>query len=161
MKQINQYSTVSRIIITLSLCGLTCSIVALFFLNSHKQADELVTLDSYILEVSEIQNQKSLETIKQLDLVAPSENNSIEQAQQVQASTTELINSEQSHEQKININTATIEQLQQIKGIGPSKAKAIIEEREKGGPFKSIEEITRVKGIGKKTFESIKESLVN
>ena len=58
---------------------------------------------------------------------------------------------------KININTATSEQLQALSGIGEVKANAIIEYRNTYGAFGSIEEITNVKGIGEKTYEKIKE----
>jgi len=59
--------------------------------------------------------------------------------------------------QKININTATQSDLETLPGIGPAKAGAIIQDREKNGPFKSVEEITRVTGIGEKTLEGIRE----
>ncbi len=59
--------------------------------------------------------------------------------------------------EKININTANLEELQKLPGIGPSKAQAIIDYREKVGEFKSIEEIKNVKGIGEKTYEKLKE----
>ena len=61
---------------------------------------------------------------------------------------------------KIDINTATSEQLQQLKGIGPSKAKAIIEDRELKGKYKNIADIKRVKGIGEKLYAGIQESIV-
>jgi competence protein ComEA len=60
---------------------------------------------------------------------------------------------------KININKATVEQLTELKGIGEAYAKKIIEYREKNGPFKKIEDIMEVKGIGTKTFESIKDQI--
>ena len=56
----------------------------------------------------------------------------------------------------VNINTATLEQLQTLPGIGESKAKTIIDYREKNGDFKSIEELLNVDGIGEKTYEEIK-----
>jgi competence protein ComEA len=59
--------------------------------------------------------------------------------------------------QKININTANEALLETLPGIGPSKAKSIIEYRSQNGPFKSIEEIKNVSGIGNKTFEQIKD----
>ena len=62
-------------------------------------------------------------------------------------------------EKKININTANSEELQLLKGIGPSKAKAIIEYREAYGGFLVLEEIMEVKGIGQATFNSIKDSI--
>jgi competence protein ComEA len=58
---------------------------------------------------------------------------------------------------KININTASSEELAQLKGIGPSYAARIIEYREKNGPFKTPEDLIQVPGIGQKTFDANKE----
>ncbi len=58
----------------------------------------------------------------------------------------------------ININTAGLEELQSLKGIGPAKAQAIIDYRDKYGGFVSPEEITEVKGIGEGTYQKIKEA---
>ena len=60
------------------------------------------------------------------------------------------------HGKKININTATEEELESLKGIGPATAKNIISYREEYGGFSSIEEIKNVKRIGDKIFEKIK-----
>ena len=57
---------------------------------------------------------------------------------------------------KVNINKATIEELVQLKGIGQKYAKRIVDFRDKNGPFKNIEDIMNVKGIGPKKFELIK-----
>lgn len=57
----------------------------------------------------------------------------------------------------VNINTATEEELEALPGIGSSKAKAIIEYREKNGEFKTIEDLKNVEGIGTKMYEAIKE----
>ena len=59
----------------------------------------------------------------------------------------------------ININTATAAELQQLPGIGPAKAAAIIAEREKNGPFQTIDELTRVSGIGPNTLNVIRDYL--
>ena len=59
--------------------------------------------------------------------------------------------------EKVNINKATAEQLMEIKGIGESYAKRIVEYRDKNGPFKKIEDIMQVQGIGEKKFEAIKD----
>uniref|UniRef100_A0A7C4JU80 Helix-hairpin-helix domain-containing protein n=1 Tax=Thermodesulfobacterium geofontis TaxID=1295609 RepID=A0A7C4JU80_9BACT len=60
---------------------------------------------------------------------------------------------------KIDINQATVEELEKLPGIGPKIAKNIVEYREKNGPFKSIEELLKVKGIGPKKLEQIKKYL--
>lgn len=60
---------------------------------------------------------------------------------------------------KISINTATLEELQTLTGIGKSKAEAIIEYRTKNGLFKTIEDIKNVSGIGDAAFEKIKDSI--
>jgi comEA protein len=62
--------------------------------------------------------------------------------------------------EKINLNSATAEQLQSLPGIGPATAKSIIEQRNKVGKFNRIEEIINVKGIGEKKFQKIKDRLV-
>lgn len=59
----------------------------------------------------------------------------------------------------VDINTATAEELQSLPGVGEATARAIIEERERGGPFTSIEDIMRVSGIGEKKFERMRERI--
>ena len=56
---------------------------------------------------------------------------------------------------KVNINTATAEELETLKGIGPAKARAIVAYRDANGPFSSVEELTNVSGIGEKTLANI------
>lgn len=60
---------------------------------------------------------------------------------------------------KVNINTASINELDTLSGIGPSKAESIIKYREENGTFKSIEEIKNVTGIGEALFEKFKENI--
>jgi len=59
----------------------------------------------------------------------------------------------------LNINTADQEQLQALSGIGPAKAAAIIEYRESSGPFKSVDELAQVQGIGSRMVESLREQI--
>ena len=60
---------------------------------------------------------------------------------------------------QVNINTANVEELDTLKGIGPAKAQAIVDYREKNGPFKFGEDLTKVKGIGPKIMEKIKDEI--
>lgn len=57
---------------------------------------------------------------------------------------------------KINVNSATAEQLETLPGIGPVLAKSIIEDRQRRGPFRSLADLDRVKGIGPKTLENLR-----
>jgi competence protein ComEA len=59
----------------------------------------------------------------------------------------------------VNINTATVEQLDKLPGIGPKVAARIIEHRQKNGPFKKVEELMNVKGIGEKSFLKLKSQV--
>ena len=59
----------------------------------------------------------------------------------------------------ININSASLTDLQKINGIGEVKAQSIVDYRDKNGGFKSIEDIKNVEGIGDKTFEKIKDKI--
>jgi competence protein ComEA len=60
----------------------------------------------------------------------------------------------------VNINSASQKQLEELPGVGPAKAKAIIDYRKKNGPFKTTEDIKKVEGIGDATYDQIKGDLV-
>ncbi|HEV8375877.1 MAG TPA: helix-hairpin-helix domain-containing protein [Candidatus Polarisedimenticolia bacterium] len=61
---------------------------------------------------------------------------------------------------RVNLNTATVDELTTLPGIGPSYAKRIVEFREKNGPFKKVEDLLNVQGIGEKTLEKIRDRVV-
>lgn len=59
----------------------------------------------------------------------------------------------------VNINTATPGELDGVKGIGPSKAQAIVDYRTKNGPVKSLDDLKNVKGFGEKSIAKLKGEL--
>jgi len=56
---------------------------------------------------------------------------------------------------QVNINTATVQELQLLPRVGPALAQRIVDFRSANGPFKAPEELTRVKGIGEKSFAGL------
>lgn len=60
---------------------------------------------------------------------------------------------------KININTAQASTLQQLDGIGPSKAQAIIDYREHNGAFRTLADLAKVRGIGEQTLEANRDRI--
>lgn len=60
---------------------------------------------------------------------------------------------------QVDLNAGTAKELQQLPGIGKGLAKRIVEYRTTNGPFKTVEELMKVKGIGKKTFAKMEERL--
>jgi competence protein ComEA len=59
----------------------------------------------------------------------------------------------------VNINTAAATELQALPGVGPATAARIIEYRQKNGPFKKLEELMNVRGMGEKTFLKLRPQL--
>ncbi|WON74674.1 ComEA family DNA-binding protein [Nitrosospira sp. Is2] len=59
----------------------------------------------------------------------------------------------------VNINTATQAELESLQGIGPAKAKAIVDYRKKNGPFKSADDLQNVNGIGPATMKRLRKDV--
>lgn len=59
----------------------------------------------------------------------------------------------------VNINTATVAELDAVKGVTPKQAAAIVEYREKNGPFKSVDELKKVKWFGEKSVAKLRSGL--
>ena len=70
-----------------------------------------------------------------------------------------LIAEEQATEGRVNINTAGLEELMALPGVGEVRAQAIIDDREANGPFVYPEELTRVRGIGEKTLAGLLDQI--
>jgi competence protein ComEA len=59
----------------------------------------------------------------------------------------------------ISLNTATVEQLDQLEGIGPTTAQKILDWRKEHGGFRSVDDLNQISGIGPKRFESLKQKV--
>ena len=104
----------------------------------------------YVYDNSEIKNNDSLSCNNICNIEVIEVNNCIENND---------TNNKESSNALVNINTATIEELLTLTGIGESKAKSIIEYRSTNGSFKAIEEIKNVSGIGEALFNKIKDKI--
>ena len=60
-------------------------------------------------------------------------------------------------EERLDLNTASVEDLQRLEGIGPALAEAIVRDREENGSFQSVDDLIRVSGIGEKRLEAIRD----
>lgn len=113
---------------------------------SQKLVSEMVIYVYSNLEINKGNKSLSCDTICQTQVIEI--NNCIPEI------TTKVINTG-----LININTATITELQTLSGIGESKAQNIIDYRTQNGNFKSIEEIKNISGIGDALYEKIKDKI--
>ena len=101
-------------------------------------------------EVADFKKTKEIEKQVEERCVQKDENSLVNDA---------CINSSSVSNGKVNINTASIDELKNLTGIGEKKAKDIISYREKNGSFNSIEDIMKVSGIGESSFVQIKEDI--
>lgn len=63
------------------------------------------------------------------------------------------------HQESININTADVQELTKLKGIGEKKAEAIVAWRKENGNFKTVDQLVEVKGIGEATLTANRENI--
>lgn len=119
---------------------------------SKKITDEMVIIIYSREQVSNFEKTKELENYLQ-KMCAENEEYSLKNDACIATNNVEKVSG------KININTASIDELTTLTGIGESRAKDIIKYREDNGPFKSIEDIKNVSGIGDSTFDNIKENI--
>ena len=117
---------------------------------SKKIWDEMVIIIYSKEEVQEFEKTKEIEKQVQ-NLCVQKEENVVQNDA--------CITTSQSSTYKISLNTASLEELMSLKGIGEAKAKDIITYREENGSFKTIEEIMNVPGIGESRFAAIKEDI--
>ena len=132
---------------------------------SKKVYDEMVIIVYSKNEVTNIDNTKNSEAKTIVD--CKNNKNKIENEACIDnvndnsktTTSSEDKSSSNQEKKKININTASLDELETITGIGEAKARSIIEYRSENSKFKSIEDILNVKGIGQALFEKIKNSI--
>jgi competence protein ComEA len=129
-----------------------------YILNENSIIKDLIEAAGGLTENADLSNINRAKKLQNHDLIYITNKNEVMKGIQNTDSNSNSKNKENSDE-KININTATTEELKKINGIGDAKAKNILEYREKNGDFKSIEDIKNVTGISEKMFEKIKEQI--
>ena len=147
----------SRVIDVIRLAGDLTEVADTSVLNlSKKVKDEMVIIVYSFDEVESFTETKEQEEIEQ---EACKNQNGIENDACIEDSTDDTSSGSVVISGKISLNTATIDELMMLPGIGEAKAEAIIKYREEVGAFQNIEELKEVNGIGDAIFDDIKESI--
>lgn len=153
---------IGGILVLVIICG---SAVLIWQENYRKPSleDRIAGLEEKIGQIENERN-KIQETSVQTNSNIQNSNNQTEQGQVAGASSqntdkSKQITVSQTTGEKININTATITELDTLSGIGPAYAQRIIDYRNSKGGFKTVDEIKNVKGIGDKTFDKFKDKI--
>lgn len=143
--------------------GLTKSADTSVINLSKKIIDEMVIIIYSKKEVEDFLKTKEQETLKQIicdNEVSLKNDACIDQNKNKDNSNNDnVIDNESLEKTKISINTASLEELMTLTGIGEAKAKSIIAYRENEGKFEKIEDIMNVRGIGEAMFAKIKENI--
>ena len=147
----------SRVIDVIRLAGDLTEVADTSVLNlSKKVKDEMVIIVYSFDEVASFTETKEQEKIEQ---EACKNQNGIENDACIEDSTDDTSSGSVVISGKISLNTATIDELMMLPGIGEAKAEAIIKYREEVGAFQNIEELKEVNGIGDAIFDDIKKSI--
>lgn len=129
-----------------------------YILNENAIIKDLIEAAGGLTENADLTNINRAKKLQNHDLIyIANKNEAIKGSQSSESSSSSKDTG--NSDKKININTANLEELKTINGVGDAKAKSIMEYREKNGGFKSIDDIKNVTGITEKMFEKIKEQI--
>lgn len=140
----------------------------IYTLDNNKRVFDAITIAGGLLDNSDTENiNMSLKLTDEMVIIVPfkeEKQNSVGDKEHLNNSNniendTKVSNSKNTNNEKVSINKASKEDLMTLKGIGETKALAIINYRKEHGNFKSISELQNVKGIGKSIFEKIKDNI--
>ena len=147
----------SRVIDVIRLAGDLTEVADTSVLNlSKKVKDEMVII---VYSYDEVENFTATKEKEGIEQEACLSQNGIQNDACIKDSTDDTSSSSVVISGKVSLNTATLDELMTLPGIGESKAQAIIEYREEVGAFQNIEELKEVSGIGDAIFDQIKENI--
>ncbi|MCD7739014.1 MAG: helix-hairpin-helix domain-containing protein [Lachnospiraceae bacterium] len=134
-------------------CGEVASPGVYYFSDGARKVDAVEAAGGFTEAANESYVNLAELLIDEMQLYIPAEGEETDSGE-VPATETQA-----AHAGQVNLNTATLEELCTLSGIGGSKAQAILSYREEHGGFGAIEELKEVSGIGDSTFEKIRESI--
>ena len=147
----------SRVIDVIRLAGDLTEVADTSVLNlSKKVKDEMVII---VYSYDEVENFTATKEKEEIEQEACLSQNGIQNDACIKDSTDDTSSSSVVISGKISLNTATLDELMTLPGIGEAKAQSIIEYREEVGAFQNIEELKEVSGIGDAIFDQIKENI--
>ncbi len=147
----------SRVIDVIRLAGDLTEVADTSVLNlSKKVKDEMVII---VYSYDEVENFTATKEKEGIEQEACLSQNGIQNDACIKDSTDDTSSSSVVISGKISLNTATLDELMTLPGIGEAKAQSIIEYREEVGAFQNIEELKEVSGIGDAIFDQIKENI--
>ena len=147
----------SRVIDVIRLAGDLTEVADTSVLNlSKKVKDEMVII---VYSYDEVENFTATKEKEEIEQEACLSQNGIQNDACIKDSTDDTSSSSVVISGKVSLNTATLDELMTLPGIGEAKAQAIIEYREEVGAFQNIEELKEVSGIGDAIFDQIKENI--
>ena len=147
----------SRVIDVIRLAGDLTEVADTSVLNlSKKVKDEMVII---VYSYDEVENFTATKEKEGIEQEACLSQNGIQNDACIKDSTDDTSSSSVVISGKVSLNTATLDELMTLPGIGEAKAQSIIEYREEVGAFQNIEELKEVSGIGDAIFDQIKENI--